>query len=106
MPVEPAPILVMGLASPTLVAGLFFSADALKFVAILGLLACIGGVFTLIISILHRLPKKEIFLRVFDLFTDAVPPALPASMSVGLSVAVSRSVFFCRALHVRCLEVS
>ncbi|PHJ25019.1 cation-transporting [Cystoisospora suis] len=67
-----------------------FEKDALKFVAVLGLLACVGGVFTLVISILHRLSKKEIFLRVFDLFTDAVPPALPASMSVGLSVAVSR----------------
>ncbi|PFH37536.1 hypothetical protein BESB_039940 [Besnoitia besnoiti] len=67
-----------------------FETDALKFVAILSVLAGIGAVFTLVISLLQGLPPKEIFFRVFDLFTAAVPPALPASMSVGLSVAVSR----------------
>ncbi|KEP60060.1 UNVERIFIED_CONTAM: cation-transporting ATPase, putative [Hammondia hammondi] len=67
-----------------------FERDALKFVAILAVLAVIGGIFTLVISILHSLPTAEIVFRMFDLFTAAVPPALPASMSVGLSVAVTR----------------
>ncbi|KFG47698.1 putative cation-transporting ATPase [Toxoplasma gondii GAB2-2007-GAL-DOM2] len=69
-----------------------FERDALKFVGILAVLAAIGGIFTLVISILHSLPKAEIAFRMFDLFTAAVPPALPASMSVGLSVAVTRSL--------------
>ncbi|KFH05110.1 putative cation-transporting ATPase, partial [Toxoplasma gondii VAND] len=76
-----------------------FERDALKFVGILAVLAAIGGIFTLVISILHSLPKAEIAFRMFDLFTAAVPPALPASMSVGLSVAVTRyRLFLSRAI--------
>ena len=66
-----------------------FYTDALKFVAIMGLISMFGWACTVDVS-LKYLSTKETIVRFLDLITISVPPALPAAMSVGIMFALSR----------------
>ncbi|KAJ2280135.1 hypothetical protein EV176_001163 [Coemansia sp. RSA 451] len=67
-----------------------FYRDAMRFVWCLAGIACIGFIVNTIN--LHRLGVSpgEIAIKALDLITVAVPPALPASMSIGMVFAARR----------------
>ncbi|KAJ2162638.1 hypothetical protein GGF46_000511 [Coemansia sp. RSA 552] len=67
-----------------------FYRDAMYFICVLAGIAAIGLVVNTIN--LNRLgaSKSEIGKRVLDIITIVVPPALPASMSIGMAFAVRR----------------
>jgi len=67
----------------------FFS-DAMKFVGVLALFASIGMVYSTIIFYLHGATAFQIIKKALDVITIAVPPALPAAMSVGTVYALQR----------------
>eukprot|EP01071_Lankesteria_metandrocarpae_P011352 Lankesteria_metandrocarpae@DN5436_c0_g1_i2.p1 len=67
-----------------------FYSDSFKFLGFLGCLAAIGAGVTIYLGHVHGLSAKETLIRCLDLFTVAVPPALPAAMTVGTSFAVRR----------------
>ncbi|XP_057317780.1 polyamine-transporting ATPase 13A3-like [Hydractinia symbiolongicarpus] len=67
-----------------------FFRDSMKFILFLGFLAFFGFVYTIIIFIRHGEPPGVIARKSLDVFTIAVPPALPACMSIGLMYALHR----------------
>ena len=66
-----------------------FYTDSMKFIGVMGILALLGFASSLPILIKH-LPIEKLLIRCFNLITIAVPPALPAAMSVGIVFALSR----------------
>lgn len=66
-----------------------FYADSMKFIGVMGILALIGFLVSLPVLIKY-LPIDKLLIRCFNLITIAVPPALPAAMSVGIVFALSR----------------
>ena len=75
-----------------------FFRDALKFIAVLGFFAVIGLVYTIYIFIQFGASAGEIIKKSLDVITIAVPPSLPAAMSVGTVYALQRlkkSKIFC-----------
>jgi P-type E1-E2 ATPase len=67
-----------------------FEQDSYKFVGLLGCIAFIGFVYTLVTKISRGVPAGKIAIEALDLITIAVPPALPAAMSVGRMFAQHR----------------
>jgi cation-transporting ATPase 13A3/4/5 len=67
-----------------------FEKDSYKFIMLLGSVAAIGFVYTVITKILNNMPFVKIAVESLDLITIAVPPALPAAMSVGRMYAQKR----------------
>lgn len=64
--------------------------DAFKFVAVLFFLSVVGLVYSM--SVLVPLDDSTpgfVFVRVMDIFTVAVPPALPATLSIGTGFAIA-----------------
>ncbi|XP_070560588.1 polyamine-transporting ATPase 13A3-like isoform X2 [Ptychodera flava] len=70
--------------------GFRFYTDAMKFIGVLTVLALLGLTYSLTIFILNGVPIKDIIFKGLDIFTIAVPPALPAAMTVGTVYAQSR----------------
>ncbi|KAJ2848923.1 hypothetical protein GGI22_005636, partial [Coemansia erecta] len=70
--------------------GALFYRDAFRFVGILALIAVAGFIVNAIN--LHRLgvSASTIAIKALDLITVVVPPALPASMSIGMAFAARR----------------
>lgn len=60
-----------------------FERDSYKFIGLLACIAAIGFVYTLVTKIMRSNPASKIIIEALDLITIAVPPALPAAMSVG-----------------------
>ncbi|KAJ8395144.1 hypothetical protein AAFF_G00036000 [Aldrovandia affinis] len=67
-----------------------FYRDAMKFLLILGALALIGTVYSIVILSRTEATWTEIFIRSLDIVTIVVPPALPAAMTTGTIYAQSR----------------
>lgn len=67
-----------------------FEQDSYKFVFLLGCVATLGFFYTVITKILRGLPATKIAVESLDLITIAVPPALPAAMTVGRMYAQQR----------------
>lgn len=67
-----------------------FEQDSYKFIMLLGLVAGIGFIYTLFTKILRGVPATKIAIEALDLITIAVPPALPAAMTVGRMYAQKR----------------
>ncbi|KAK6639831.1 hypothetical protein RUM43_008106 [Polyplax serrata] len=67
-----------------------FEHDSYKFVMLLAVTAIIGFIYTSISKYLRGLSASEIIVEALDLITIAVPPALPAAMTVGRMYAQSR----------------
>jgi cation-transporting P-type ATPase 13A2 len=74
-----------------------FSADSMKFIGVLAIVAVIGFLATLPTAI-KLLSPGEIIKKSLDLITITVPPALPAAMSVGIVFSLNRlkkQLIFC-----------
>ena len=67
-----------------------FYRQSLKFLVFLIVLGAIGMLYTLIYESIKGEEPFTIFLYMSDLFTTAVPPSLPAAMTVGVIYALAR----------------
>ena len=67
-----------------------FYADSYKFIAVLASISMLGFVLSLHGLIAAKLTAFQIFIKASDLITIAVPPALPACLTIGLSFAIVR----------------
>ncbi|KAK6177645.1 hypothetical protein SNE40_015705 [Patella caerulea] len=70
--------------------GFRFYQDAMRFILFLLVVASCGMVYSLVNYIREGVSTTEIILRVLDIITIVVPPALPAAMTVGTVYAQSR----------------
>ncbi|OMJ16155.1 putative cation-transporting ATPase [Smittium culicis] len=64
--------------------------DAFKFIGVLSLIAFLGFLASVANFMRLGISTGVIIVRALDLITVAVPPALPASMSIGTSFALNR----------------
>ncbi|XP_061189779.1 polyamine-transporting ATPase 13A3-like [Saccostrea echinata] len=79
-----------------------FNRDTYIFVAILAGIAGIGFIYTVVLMVQESELFEDIFLRSMDLITIAVPPALPAALTIGIVFAQSRlkkSQIYCISPH-------
>lgn len=67
-----------------------FYEDSIKFIMVLGFISLLGFIACLPVLILKGVPTKQVLIRCLDLFTVAVPPALPACMTIGIAFSISR----------------
>ncbi|XP_076600171.1 polyamine-transporting ATPase 13A3-like [Chaetodon auriga] len=64
--------------------------DAYLFLLCLVGVAGIGFIYTIILSIINKVPAKSIIVESLDIITITVPPALPAAMTAGIVFAQRR----------------
>ncbi|XP_070609984.1 polyamine-transporting ATPase 13A3 isoform X4 [Erythrolamprus reginae] len=64
--------------------------EAYLFLLCLVGVACIGFLYTIVISILHQVPARIIIIESLDIITITVPPALPAALTAGIVYAQRR----------------
>lgn len=84
-----------------------FERDSYKFVAVLCVIAVAGFLYTIITKALRNKDLGDIAIKALDLITIAVPPALPAAMTVGKMHAQRRlkeKEIFC--INSRIINVS
>ncbi|XP_054266144.1 polyamine-transporting ATPase 13A3-like isoform X1 [Macrosteles quadrilineatus] len=67
-----------------------FDQDSYKFIWILAFIALIGLIYTIIIKSSRGLQPGDIILKALDIITIVIPPALPATMTIGKLYALSR----------------
>lgn len=67
-----------------------FYSDSLKYICILGIVAFLGFIVSIYNQIRLNSTFYYIFSRALDLITVVVPPALPATMSIGTVFSLSR----------------
>ncbi|XP_018565908.2 probable cation-transporting ATPase 13A3 [Anoplophora glabripennis] len=84
-----------------------FESDSYKFIGILGLIAVLGVIYTIVSKSTRNINPFDIIIKSLDLITIAVPPALPAAMTVGKLYALNRlknNKIFC--INSRVINVS
>uniref|UniRef100_A0A3Q1FSR2 Polyamine-transporting ATPase 13A3 n=1 Tax=Acanthochromis polyacanthus TaxID=80966 RepID=A0A3Q1FSR2_9TELE len=64
--------------------------DAYLFLLCLVAVAGIGFVYSIVLSIMNKVPAKTIIIESLDIVTITVPPALPAAMTAGIVYAQRR----------------
>ncbi|XP_020566425.1 probable cation-transporting ATPase 13A3 isoform X3 [Oryzias latipes] len=64
--------------------------DAYLFLLCLVGVAGIGFIYTVVLSIMSRVPAKTIIIESLDIITITIPPALPAAMTAGIVYAQRR----------------
>ncbi|CAH0549264.1 unnamed protein product [Brassicogethes aeneus] len=67
-----------------------FDQDSYKFIGILGFIASLGFIYTIVSKSSRNIAAVDILIKALDLVTVAVPPALPAAMTVGKLYALNR----------------
>ncbi|KAG0329471.1 hypothetical protein BGZ99_001857 [Dissophora globulifera] len=75
-----------------------FYRDSFRFIGILALIACFGFLISTVNFVRMGVPFRMMIVKALDLITIVVPPALPATMSIGTGFAISRlkrSNIFC-----------
>ncbi|KDR75783.1 hypothetical protein GALMADRAFT_97655 [Galerina marginata CBS 339.88] len=82
--------------------GFKFYRDSVRFIGVLAGIAGLGFCFSAIEFIKIGLPWQTIVVRALDLITVVVPPALPATLSIGTSFAIGRL----RRLGIYCISPS
>ncbi|KAI5478249.1 P-type ATPase, cation transport [Pseudohyphozyma bogoriensis] len=70
--------------------GFAFYRDSFRFIGVLALLAVMGFLASSVNFIKLGISWSVIIIRALDLITIVVPPALPATMSIGTSFAIAR----------------
>ncbi|XP_077551510.1 polyamine-transporting ATPase 13A3-like [Haemaphysalis longicornis] len=79
-----------------------FYKDAVLFVLLLFAVASVGMLYTLYLYVLRHVSVRETVLRALDIVTIAVPPALPAAMTVATLYAqkrLRRAAIYCVSPH-------
>ncbi|XP_022343828.2 polyamine-transporting ATPase 13A3-like isoform X2 [Crassostrea virginica] len=67
-----------------------FERDTYIFVGVLAIIAGLGFIYTIILEVHNGEDVSDIILHALDLVTIAVPPALPAALTVGIVFAQQR----------------
>ncbi|KAI7905260.1 uncharacterized protein BX663DRAFT_430318 [Cokeromyces recurvatus] len=67
-----------------------FYRDSFRFIGVLSIIALIGFLISSINFIRLGIDTTTMILRALDLITIVVPPALPATLSIGTSFAINR----------------
>ena len=67
-----------------------FYRDSFRFIGILAIIAGLGFLGSVYNFVQLGVPAYRILIRALDLITIVVPPALPATMAIGTSFALSR----------------
>lgn len=70
--------------------GFKFYRDSFRYIAVMACVALLGFIVSLINFIRLGLEWHLIIVRALDLITIVVPPALPATLTIGTSIAVGR----------------
>ncbi|EDO16420.1 hypothetical protein Kpol_1030p30 [Vanderwaltozyma polyspora DSM 70294] len=70
--------------------GFKFYQDSFKYIGFMTLIAMIGFTISCIQFVRIGLDKKTMILRALDIITIVVPPALPATLTIGTSFSLSR----------------
>eukprot|EP00117_Sycon_ciliatum_P023123 scpid7000/ scgid19742/ Probable cation-transporting ATPase 13A3 len=70
--------------------GFQFFRDALRFVGVLAILAVLGMIYSFVTLFRFGVDTEAAILRALDIVTIAVPPALPAAMTIGMVAAQRR----------------
>ncbi|MCJ1469965.1 hypothetical protein MMC07_008610 [Pseudocyphellaria aurata] len=70
--------------------GFKFYRDAFRYISVMGIVGGIGFFASFLNFVLLGVTWGEIIIRALDLITIVVPPALPATLSIGTSFALSR----------------
>ncbi|KAF5380526.1 hypothetical protein D9615_004513 [Tricholomella constricta] len=82
--------------------GFKFYRDSVRFIGVLAGIAGLGFCFSAVQFVRIGIPWHIIVVRALDLITIVVPPALPATLSIGTSFAISRL----RKLGIFCISPS
>ncbi|KAF8893975.1 hypothetical protein BD779DRAFT_1504591 [Infundibulicybe gibba] len=82
--------------------GFKFYRDSVRFIGVLAGIAGLGFCFSAIEFVRMGLKWQTIVIRALDLITVVVPPALPATLSIGTSFAIGRL----RKLGIFCISPS
>ncbi|BDD61946.1 hypothetical protein MAP00_006957 [Monascus purpureus] len=77
----------MILPKPT---GFRFYRDSFRYISVMGAIAVLGFVASFVNFVRLGLPWHIIIVRALDLITIVVPPALPATLTIGTNFALSR----------------
>ncbi|KAI0460792.1 hypothetical protein LJB42_001592 [Komagataella kurtzmanii] len=64
--------------------------DSFKYIGFMALTAMFGFIYSILNFLKLRLDRGVIILRALDIITIVVPPALPATLTIGISIALSR----------------
>ncbi|ORX82959.1 hypothetical protein K493DRAFT_240394 [Basidiobolus meristosporus CBS 931.73] len=67
-----------------------FYRDSFRFIGVLACIAAVGFMMSVVNFIKLGVHWEKIIVRALDLITIVVPPALPATMSIGTTFAISR----------------
>lgn len=70
--------------------GFKFYEDSFKYIGVMGMVAAFGFIFSIMNFIKLHVDRKTVILRGLDIVTIEVPPALPATLTIGTSFALSR----------------
>ncbi|KAK9330708.1 hypothetical protein V1520DRAFT_339783 [Lipomyces starkeyi] len=70
--------------------GFKFYRDSFLYIAVMSMMAALGFIFYTITFVKLGLPASLIAFRSLDLITIVVPPALPATLTIGTNIALSR----------------
>ncbi|CCK71358.1 putative acid anhydride hydrolase KNAG_0G03010 [Huiozyma naganishii CBS 8797] len=70
--------------------GFKFYSDSFKYIGVMAIVAMLGFSLSCIRFVKIGLDKRTMILRALDIITVVVPPALPATLTVGTSFALSR----------------
>lgn len=70
--------------------GFKFYKDAFRYIAVMAIVAGIGFIASFVNFVRLKLAWRLIIVRALDLITIVVPPALPATLSIGTNFALSR----------------
>ncbi|BFZ61444.1 hypothetical protein YB2330_002510 [Saitoella coloradoensis] len=70
--------------------GFKFYRDSFRFIGVMGIIACFGFILSTINFVKLGLHWTLILVRALDLITIVVPPALPATLSIGTNFAIGR----------------
>ncbi|CAK9435871.1 uncharacterized protein LODBEIA_P05160 [Lodderomyces beijingensis] len=70
--------------------GFKFYQDSFKYIGFMTIIAAIGFTYSTYNFIKLGISKKVMILRALDIITIVVPPALPATLTIGVSFAIAR----------------
>ncbi|CAI5756413.1 unnamed protein product [Candida verbasci] len=70
--------------------GFKFYEDSFKYIGFMTLIATVGFIYSTYNFIKLGVDKKVMILRALDIITIVVPPALPATLTIGTTFAISR----------------
>jgi cation-transporting P-type ATPase 13A2 len=70
--------------------GFKFYRDSFRYISVMGIVALLGFIVSFINFVRLKLAWHLIIVRALDLITIVIPPALPATLTIGTNFALSR----------------